>query len=147
METTFSFKLDDYYTYIFFQTKISFCTYILIYYIVYSVIKVQVAGDDGLKKSLAKRRRLDECTRLVDRAEAIRENFSNLDWVLDKLNNGSVLQVRHVYRPFRFSCGHCTINDIRHTGRIKNWGEGKAVSSSKIHLFTENRLIDCRLTT
>lgn len=53
--------------------------------------QVAVAGNH--KKNLPKRRKLDECTHLTDKADAIKNYFSNLDWVLDKLNNGSVLQV------------------------------------------------------
>lgn len=55
--------------------------------------KVTSANSRGYKRSLPKRRQLDECTYLTDQAEAIK-NFSDLDWVLDKLNNASVLQVR-----------------------------------------------------
>jgi len=57
---------------------------------------VAVAEDDSSKKSLPKRRKLDECTHLTDKAETIKEFFSDLDWVLEKLNNGSVLQVSRV---------------------------------------------------
>ncbi|KAL4089774.1 hypothetical protein QTP88_024745 [Uroleucon formosanum] len=54
---------------------------------------VVVAEDDSGKNSLPKRRKLDECTHLTDQAETIKEFFSNFDWVLEKLNNGSVLQL------------------------------------------------------
>lgn len=38
---------------------------------------------------------MDECVHLqTDRAKVVGEHFGNLDWLLDKLNNGSVLQVR-----------------------------------------------------
>ncbi|XP_022165189.1 uncharacterized protein LOC111030132 isoform X2 [Myzus persicae] len=54
---------------------------------------MSVAEDDSGKKNLTKRRKLDECTHLTDQAETIKEFFSDLDWVLEKLNNGSVLQL------------------------------------------------------
>ncbi|XP_025199078.1 uncharacterized protein LOC112597310 [Melanaphis sacchari] len=52
-----------------------------------------VSKDDCGKKSLPKRRKLDECTHLTDQAETIKQFFSNLDWVLEKLNHGTVLQL------------------------------------------------------
>ncbi|KAF0768010.1 Leucine-rich repeat and WD repeat-containing, partial [Aphis craccivora] len=54
-------------------------------------------NEDYGKKSLQKRRKLDECTHLMDRAEAINKFFSNLDWVLEKLNHRTVLQVSQVF--------------------------------------------------
>ncbi|XP_060873528.1 NACHT domain- and WD repeat-containing protein 1 isoform X2 [Metopolophium dirhodum] len=54
---------------------------------------VAVTEGDSDKKSLPKRRKLDECIHLTDPAETIKEFFSDLDWVLEKLNNGSVLQL------------------------------------------------------
>ncbi|KAL5233574.1 hypothetical protein ACI65C_000984 [Semiaphis heraclei] len=56
--------------------------------------QVAAVGDDNNgNKSLPKRRKLDECTHLTDRAETIKEFFTNFDWVFEKLNNGSVLQL------------------------------------------------------
>ncbi|XP_026807773.1 uncharacterized protein LOC113550245 [Rhopalosiphum maidis] len=52
-----------------------------------------VSDDDCGKKSLLKRRKLDESTHLMDRAETIKQFFSDLDWVLEKLNHGTVLQL------------------------------------------------------
>lgn len=52
------------------------------------------------KRNLLKRRKLDECTHLIDRAEAIKNNFSDLNWVLDKLNDGSVLQVCRAFGDY-----------------------------------------------
>ncbi|XP_050524997.1 uncharacterized protein LOC126896349 isoform X2 [Daktulosphaira vitifoliae] len=42
-------------------------------------------------KNLSKRRKLDECVHLMD--GSISDYINNLDWILDKLNNGLILQL------------------------------------------------------
>ncbi|VVC42160.1 Six-bladed beta-propeller, TolB-like,WD40-repeat-containing domain,WD40 repeat, conserved site,WD40/YVTN [Cinara cedri] len=53
-----------------------------------------ITASNHTKRSLPKRRQMDECVHLhTDRAKVVKEHFGNLDWLLDKLNNGSVLQL------------------------------------------------------
>ncbi|XP_050443594.1 uncharacterized protein LOC126847425 [Adelges cooleyi] len=47
----------------------------------------------SLNNSLSNRRRLDECTYLMDESNVISRCFDNLNWILDMLNNGLVMQL------------------------------------------------------
>lgn len=84
------------YCYVLRRLRICFSCFfarICIFFFCY-LLQTNAAGNRS-KRSLPKRRQMDECVHLqTDRTKVVGENFGNLDWLLDKLNNGSVLQVR-----------------------------------------------------